>query len=368
MKAKRKSKQKRRTSAPQQAGRPSSDLIDSLALLERRRAPYRPALVDLAAELWRRFPCTAAGPIAEIGSGTGELRGWLPEAWRDRAVHTDPSRAALDVLARRFPNASTERAEAESLPFADGACAAVLGLCAFDALRDQPGAAREAARVLAPGGSFVHLLDMATLLERPFVELHRTGLVPIPNLFGDPSDHAWPLDVVLVEHRWLEGLLVHSAQSGHPLLGRVIPYFGLFLGTRFSAVAASKAFKSVASAPMRRKTLAPFLSSASKRATERGYPPFRPLPFHSARYLKSVLEECFGAAKLFSIELSEVLTARSWQLRADGAPRYRSLCLGHERLSESLPARLLGGAEINASDERTLIEVGVFAFVARRRT
>ena len=46
--------------------------------------------------------------------------------------------------------------------------------------------------------------------------------------------------------------------------------------------------------------------------------------------------------------------------------RYRSLCLGHERLEGALPRRLLAGAPEPPRDGDILVEAGVFAFVARR--
>ena len=90
-------------------------------------------------------------------------------------------------------------------------------------------AVAEIARVLAPGGRFVHLLDMATLLEQPFEKLAGSGLVPIPNVFGDPGDHEWPLDVVLLRRDWLANLLRFAADAGHPFAATFAPIFAPFL-------------------------------------------------------------------------------------------------------------------------------------------
>src|SRR6185369_263800 len=140
-----------------------------------------------------------------------------------------------------------------ALPFAARSCGAVLGLCVFDAVADTRAAAAEIARVLPPGGRFVHLLDMATLLEQPFAKLAASGLVPIPNVFGDPGDHEWPLDVVLLERRWLTNLLRFAAQAGHPFAETFAPVFAPFLAEPFAADAATAAFKVIAGSGDRRR-------------------------------------------------------------------------------------------------------------------
>ena len=126
------------------------------------------------------------------------------------------------------------RASAGALPFDAGSVAAVLGLCVFDAIADQDAAVAEAARVLSPGGRFVHFMDMATLLETPFAKLHASNLVPIPNVFGDPGDHEWPLDIVLLARDWLDGVLARRDATGHPLAATLNATFAPFLGRRRS--------------------------------------------------------------------------------------------------------------------------------------
>ena len=56
-----------------------------------------------------------------------------------------------------------------------------------------------------------------------------------------------------------------------------------------------------------------------------------------------------------------------------GPPRYRSLCVGHQRLQDDFPPRLLtsdaaarvAGAAVGGDE--TLTELGVYVFVAQRR-
>ena len=192
------------------------------------------------AESLDRFPPVAGKPIVEIGAGTGQLRAWMPPAWRERSIHTDPSESALRLLRDRAPDAKTRVASAHHLPFDDGAVGAVVGLCVFDALPDETAAVAEIGRVLAPGGCFVHLMDMATLLEAPFAKLAASGLVPIPNVFGDPGDHEWPLDIVLVKRDWLDGLLGLATGIGSPLSAELGGYCRAFFATPFDTNAATR--------------------------------------------------------------------------------------------------------------------------------
>jgi SAM-dependent methyltransferase len=346
----------------------SEELGAALDLLARRRAPYADALAAIAADVLARFPPVDGRPVLEIGAGAGQLRGWLPAALRERTIHSEPSRAAARALRGQDADAAVARASAEALPVAAGTCGAVVGLCVFDAVGDAQAAVAEIGRVLAPGGRFVHLLDMATLLEQPFAKLASSGLVPIPNVFGDPGDHEWPLDVVLLRRDWLGNLLHFAARAGHPFAATFAPIFAPFLAAAFDVATAADAFKAIAGSGDRRRTLATMLTSASRLSVAQGHESVDPLPFHSGRYLQSVLQTSFAAAG-FTIELSEIVAKAIRRPAAadEKALRYRSLCVGHERLEDNLPRRLLAAAraEPPAAGE-ILVEAGVFVFVARR--
>ncbi|HEY7375462.1 MAG TPA: methyltransferase domain-containing protein [Polyangia bacterium] len=345
-------------------------LLGALDLLGRRRAPYAGALAAIAGDVLGRFPPAGGRPLLEIGAGSGQLRAWLPAPLRERTLHSEPSAGAVRALRARAPGSNVLRAAAETLPLPAGACGAVTALCVFDAVADTAAAAVEIGRVLAPGGRFVHLLDMATLLEQPFAKLASSGLVPIPNVFGDPGDHEWPLDVVLLERRWLANLLRFAAHAGHPFAETFAPVFAPFLAEPYAVDAATAAFKAVAGSGDRRRTLAMMLTSASRLSVAQGRAPVEPLPFHSGRYLQSVLAASFTGAG-FAVELSEIVATA---LRRPAAPdeqalRYRSLCVGHERLESALPRRLLAGLATDPptpGDGDILVEAGVFAFVARK--
>ena len=188
--------------------------MGALELLARRRAPYGELLAAIVGDVLHRFP-PGPGRVVEIGAGAGQLGAWLPPALAARTVFTEPAAVASGAGA-----GARLRAAAGALPFASGGVAAVLGLCVFDAIADQAAAVADIARVLAPGGRFVHFLDMATLLETPFAKLHASNLVPIPNVFGNPGDHEWPLDLVLLARDWLDTVLGVAARAGHPLAPR----------------------------------------------------------------------------------------------------------------------------------------------------
>lgn len=354
----------------------TSELLDALFLLKERRGPYLELLEAIVADALERFPPVPAGPIVELGAGTGQLRDWLPEPLRARMLHTDPSETALRVLGQHAPESATVVASAERLPFGDGQCGGALGLCVFDVIHAVGGeadAVTELARVLAPGGRFLHFLDTGTLLEAPFCKLDGDGLVPIPNVFSDPSDQEWPLDMVLFRRDWLTDLLQFTLQIGHPLPTRFGLYFGAFLAEPFDAREAVNLFRSVASNDQLRQLLATELGSACQIALQHGYPAVKALPFHSSQYLVSILETSFGNSHAFQVELSEVVTRSAWRsISKPGTVRYQSLCLGHQRRLHQFPKRVLYNrarerlASGDLPADQALVEAGVHVFIARR--
>jgi SAM-dependent methyltransferase len=390
-----------RRAAPTSDAGPS-ELLAALALLRQRRAPYAELLARIVGETLQEFPAPRQTLGVEIGAGTGQLRDWLPAPVRSATVHTDPSPEVLRVLSAGAPDARVAVAAAEQLPFASGALGSVLALCVFDAIAavDQSVAVAEIARVLCPGGRFVHFLDMATLLDAPFTKLVASGLIPMPNVFGDPADHdgpadgtadatsaagsnetsSWPRDILLVRRDWLIGLLDFTLRLGHPLPHRFAPYFGAFVAPAgaFDVKQATDRFKALASSGEERQAFAELLTSACQLAFQSGYPAIAPLPFHSGRYLASVLGASFRENGAFHISRCEISARSLWRPPPPGeATRYRSLCLGHQRVMDHLPGRLLSeSARVCAADwtsapaglpaRKMLVEAGVFVFVATR--
>ena len=98
-------------------------------------------------------PLLGAGPVLELGCGNGKLLKPLRKAGVD-AVGLD---VAWHPLTRLPPDAPRVLADAAVLPFADGAFTAVLDVHCTGHLgaAGRASAAREAFRVLRPGGALV---------------------------------------------------------------------------------------------------------------------------------------------------------------------------------------------------------------------
>lgn len=92
----------------------------------------------------------ASARVLDLGCGTGYTLSRLPRGMR--AVGLDYSAHALELAAKRAPGVTLVRGSAYDLPFADGRFDAVLALDVLEHLDDDQRAAREIARVLAPGG------------------------------------------------------------------------------------------------------------------------------------------------------------------------------------------------------------------------
>jgi ubiquinone/menaquinone biosynthesis C-methylase UbiE len=102
----------------------------------------------------------AAGRVLEIGAGTGVN---LPHygAGVESLVLTDPEPPMLRRLQRAAaehpPDAQVMQAPAEKLPFEDDSFDAVVSTLVLCGVDDQPGALREARRVLRPGGRLLFI-------------------------------------------------------------------------------------------------------------------------------------------------------------------------------------------------------------------
>jgi SAM-dependent methyltransferase len=93
------------------------------------------------------------GLCLELGCGTGIHAAQLRELGR-QPVGVDLSAAMLGYARGRLPAA---RADATRLPVRDGAVGAVVAIMVHTDMPDYPAVLREIARVLRPGGVFVHV-------------------------------------------------------------------------------------------------------------------------------------------------------------------------------------------------------------------
>lgn len=93
------------------------------------------------------------GPCLELGCGTGAHAGRIRQLGRT-PLGVDVSAGMLRHAAARLPVA---RGDATALPIATGALPAVVAIMVHTDMPAYPAVLREAARVLAPGGVFVHV-------------------------------------------------------------------------------------------------------------------------------------------------------------------------------------------------------------------
>jgi SAM-dependent methyltransferase len=96
---------------------------------------------------------TGAGVCLEIGCGTGVHAATVRELGR-RPIGVDLSARMLRHANGRLP---TCRADAEHLPVRDGSVGAVIAMMVHTDMPGYPAVLREVARVLRPGGVFVHV-------------------------------------------------------------------------------------------------------------------------------------------------------------------------------------------------------------------
>ncbi|MFI5892709.1 class I SAM-dependent methyltransferase [Actinoplanes sp. NPDC051513] len=93
------------------------------------------------------------GPVLELGCGTGVHAGQLAGlGWTPLGV--DLSTGMLTYAKERLPVA---QGDATRLPVRDAALGAVVAIMVHTDMPDYPAVLREAARILRPGGTFVHV-------------------------------------------------------------------------------------------------------------------------------------------------------------------------------------------------------------------
>jgi ubiquinone/menaquinone biosynthesis methyltransferase len=136
------------------------------------------------------------GPVLDLCAGTMDLTAILARRFPgERVVALDFSPKMLEAGRHKARDAEVVVGDAMALPFEDGAFAAVV--CGFGIrnLADPPRGAREALRVLRPGGVFVTLeLFRATRLPtRAFHRAYAQVVLPLVGgiVSGDPDAYRY---------------------------------------------------------------------------------------------------------------------------------------------------------------------------------
>ncbi|HEX6278288.1 MAG TPA: class I SAM-dependent methyltransferase [Polyangiaceae bacterium] len=303
------------------------------------------------------------GNLLEIGAGFGQLASWLGVTG-SRFVHTEPDAGALAKLRSRHPSARTEQASAERLPVPDASCTGVIGLCTLDVVADLRATLNEARRVLAPGGVLVHLMDLAPSFDGELRELAMMGKVVLPNLFSDPSEARWPEDLLVTDWAAMKALLAALASRSHPLPHVFGHYFANYERSSFDAAAAARQFEALSRAPEMRELLKTMLASGFALGQRLGVPAPRGTLVSAGRRLSDRIERAAREAEL-STERNDVESAWAHAPRDTSGFFYRSLALGHERRSDSVPQRLLCEDAVLPEPTAGLVEASVAVFVAR---
>ena len=133
-----------------------------------------------------------ARKVLDIGCGEGQIARRLAAADATRrVVGVDPTPRQIEVARERGGDVEYRIASVASLPFADAEFDTVVTCLVFEHVDDLEGAVREVARVLAPGGRFIFLLN------HPLLQTPNSGWIDDQIL--DPPEQYWRLGEYLTE-------------------------------------------------------------------------------------------------------------------------------------------------------------------------
>lgn len=300
--------------------------------------------------------------VVEIGAGGGQLREWLPPEVASVTTHTEPSEPFLTALRARHPDAKAVRADATSLPFASGSVDAVLALCVFDTLRDLASVRDELERVLKPGGSVIHFLDLSTSPDCLFPELIAGGEIPLTNFAGEPAllevltDSQKALlpsaeefdDVLAVKWEPFRSFVGMLEQAKHPLVVELGPYAGVQQPGWLDPERIANGFMSASADPARllalNKTLLKLTLSAKQMGREW---PLRAVSMRSR--IREKLKTAFGSAHGFAVEFAGPISACEVVASDDTLSPDVHFVLRHA-------GRTVKRAEVSAYDSGTSVE------------
>lgn len=363
-------------------------LIEHLA---RVRKPWNALTQRIVCAALAKWLPPSPAAIVEIGAGGGQLRDWLPPEIAAITTHTEPSQPFFDTLRARHPNANLLRADASALPFASGSVDALLALCVFDTLRDLDSVRDESERVIRPGGSVIHFLDLSTSPDCLFPELIAGGEIPLTNFAGEPAllevltDVQKRLlppvdefdDVLAVKWDAFRELVVMLEQAKHPLTAELGPYANVTRSDWLDPERIADSFMSASADPSRLLALNKALLKLTLSAKQLGRDwPLRAVSLRT--HIRTKLCAAFDVVHGFAVEFAGPISAREVVTRNDEDVQFVLRHAGRTVKRAELPTRdygkpveeLEGSAEairiVNAGE--VLRETTVEVFAARRKT
>jgi len=345
-------------------------VVKKLRDVRKHRQPYAKLGRRLLADVLTRFVPEGSDAVVEIGAGDGQFRDWLPERILSRVTHTEPLAIAAREARKRHPAARIVRAPAEHLPFGNAEVACVIGSCVMDVVDDGTVIAREVARVLRPGGVFIHWLDMSTRLNDAFEILNRADLVPLPNVFSDPSAARWPEDMFLAARADLILVLEILDRHHHPFAKPLRQYLAVFTHLPHTLRPALAEYTQLSESASLRSALQGMFRAAAELAEPRlrdRLANFQGRPVASSRFFESRLKGYFAAEQGFETVFSDIVAdAELVSAISDPPTVYFGSCVGEQRQLPALPeVRLCPEAPL-PGPAQMLREFGAFVFVSRR--
>jgi len=150
-------------------------------------AEYEEQIIPLALDL-----LAGRRRVADIGTGEGQIARRLVDA--DPSVQVlglDPTAPQIEEAGRRGGGPQYALAGADALPIVTGSCDAALACLVFEHIHEMEQAVLEVARILAPSGRFVFMLN------HPLLQTPDSGW--IDDHMVDPPEQYWRIGPYLVE-------------------------------------------------------------------------------------------------------------------------------------------------------------------------
>jgi len=360
-------------------------LLDHLA---RVRKPWDALTRRIVRATLAKFLPPSPGPVVEIGAGGGQLREWLPSELAAHVTHTEPSEPLLAALRAKYTDANAIQAEATALPFASGSVGAVLALCVFDTLPNLAAVRDELRRVLRPGATVIHFLDLSTSPDCLFPELIAAGELPLTNFARDAAllevltDAQKALlpaadefdEVLAVKWEAFRAFIGMLEQARHPLAANLGPYSGLLAPGALDPDRVAQGFMAASADPARLLALNRALLSLTLSARQMGRE--WPLRAVSSRgYIRERLKAAFGTEHGFAVEFAGPVAAQE-VVSIEGETRFVLRHAGRTVTRTDIPPSTYGTsvAELEgipeaprtASPASAVRETTVEVFVARR--